>query len=113
MPAPQDPRFEWVDISTHVLGTEWIRGECNHLTPEPVITVWPDEQLVAWLCVDCDAQLPANYRPNLSGDQAYEDECDRRRMLYSAEVYKNDDWKPDRGDFVDRYTDPSIIGKTL
>lgn len=64
MPGPQDPRFEWVEITTWGGPEQWIRGGCNHLTPEPVISAWPDEQLVAWLCVDCDAQLPSYFRPD-------------------------------------------------
>jgi hypothetical protein len=64
VPKPEDPRSEWVEITTFGAEEEWIKGRCVHFDPVAVITVWPDEQLVAWLCVDCDAQLPASFRPD-------------------------------------------------
>lgn len=56
MPEPDDPRFEWVDISTYGQPDEWIRGRCLHLTPIPV-HAHPTGELVARLCPDCDQQL--------------------------------------------------------
>jgi hypothetical protein len=35
-------------------------GGCVHPAPEPVRTVGGD--LVAWLCPDCDQELPADWR---------------------------------------------------
>ncbi|WP_371634465.1 hypothetical protein OG693_39060 (plasmid) [Streptomyces sp. NBC_01259] len=57
-----DPRWEWVDISDFANPDLWVRGECNHLTPEPVHAE-PTGELVAHLCPDCNAQLPAEWQP--------------------------------------------------
>ncbi|MEU7338730.1 hypothetical protein [Streptomyces sp. NPDC007074] len=63
MPEPDDPRFEWI-WTPEVGGNEdqWIRGRCKHLTPLPV-HAYPTDELVAHLCPDCDAQLPADWAP--------------------------------------------------
>ncbi|MCX4912828.1 hypothetical protein [Streptomyces sp. NBC_00687] len=57
-----DPRWDWVEIGNLGGPTEWIKGACNHLTPAPVHAE-PTGELVAHLCPDCDAQLPAEWRP--------------------------------------------------
>lgn len=36
----------------------YIPDPCEHPDPEPVVSV-VDGSLLAWLCVECDAQLPA------------------------------------------------------
>ncbi|WND33975.1 hypothetical protein RI578_06560 [Streptomyces sp. BB1-1-1] len=61
MSAPDDPRFEWIECPTASGPTEWVRGACNHLVPVEVRgTV--DGELLAYLCTDCDHQLPANQK---------------------------------------------------
>jgi hypothetical protein len=52
-----DPRWDWVEV------TAWgdpepvyVKGRCNHLEVEPVESV--SGELVARLCLTCDAQLP-------------------------------------------------------
>ena len=58
-PAPTlDPRWEWINVSTHSGGPEYIKGACRHLTPAEVRSTVTGE-LLAHLCPDCDAQLPA------------------------------------------------------
>jgi hypothetical protein len=59
---PDDPRFEWVEVTTVGGPEEWIRGRCHHLTPVPV-RAHPTGELVARLCPDCDAQLPVPAEP--------------------------------------------------
>lgn len=72
MPSPEppdDPRFDWVDVTTASdRNPQWIRGACNHLTPEPV-HAHPTGELVAWLCPDCDTQLPPEWRSEPAGGQ--------------------------------------------
>lgn len=56
-----DPRWDWVEVSTYTQPDQWIKGECKHLTPDPVTVTDPvteDVILVAWLCADCDGQFP-------------------------------------------------------
>ena len=48
---PDDDRWDWVE-TTFGGQPEWIKGQCNHLTPEPVDS-YPSGELVRWLCVDC------------------------------------------------------------
>lgn len=62
MPAPDDSRFEWIQVPEVGNEDQWIRGRCNHLTPIPV-HAHPTGELVAHLCPDCDAQLPAEWSP--------------------------------------------------
>lgn len=57
---PADPRWDWVDVSTMAQPDQWIKGECRHLTPDPVLVDDPVTEtriLVAWYCQDCDGQL--------------------------------------------------------
>ena len=66
-----DPRWEWVEIRT--LGDPapmFVKGQCNHLDVVPVragdiLTNGLGEQgaLVGHLCLTCDTQLPAEWRP--------------------------------------------------
>lgn len=53
-----DPRWEWINITTFGGAPEYLRGACRHLTPVEVRSV-VDGRLLAHLCPDCDAQLPA------------------------------------------------------
>ena len=48
---PDDDRWDWVE-TTFGGQPEWTKGQCNHLTPEPVDS-YPSGELVRWLCVDC------------------------------------------------------------
>jgi hypothetical protein len=58
-PAPKlDPRWEWIDITSMDGRPEYVKGACRHLTPAEVCSVVTGE-LLAHLCPDCDAQLPA------------------------------------------------------
>jgi hypothetical protein len=61
--APEDPRWEWIETSTLDQPDQWTRGRCNHLNAVPV---QQDAALggetVAHLCIDCDTQLPADWR---------------------------------------------------
>lgn len=54
-----DPRWDWVDVSPldKGPGTEYVKGQCNHLEIIPVESV--TGETVAGLCLTCDAQLPA------------------------------------------------------
>lgn len=62
MPGELDPRWEWVDTPTVGDPYSVTKGRCLHLTPEPV-HAQPTDELVAYLCPDCDAQLPAEWDP--------------------------------------------------
>lgn len=58
-PAPQlDPRWEWINVTTISGPAEYVKGACRHLTPTEVRSTVTGE-LLAYLCPDCDAQLPA------------------------------------------------------
>lgn len=59
--GPDDPRCEWVQTLRFDGREEWIKGACNHLTPVAVENTITGE-VVAWLCTDCDQQLPAHWR---------------------------------------------------
>ncbi|MFJ2000274.1 hypothetical protein [Streptomyces chartreusis] len=58
-----DPRWEWINVTTYGGGPEYVKGACRHLTPAEVRSVVTGE-LLAHLCPDCDAQLPAEWRPD-------------------------------------------------
>lgn len=61
--APDDPRWEWIYVGTHDDPNRWIKGRCNHLNTVPVMQSAPlGGAVVAHLCADCDAQLPAGWR---------------------------------------------------
>jgi hypothetical protein len=64
MSALDDPRFEWVECLTVGGLSEWIRGACNHLEPVEVRGV-VDGDLLAFLCPDCDTQLPVHWKGTL------------------------------------------------
>jgi hypothetical protein len=53
-----DPRWEWIDIASMDGRPEYVKGACRHLTPTEVRGTVTGE-LLAYLCPDCDAQLPA------------------------------------------------------
>jgi hypothetical protein len=53
-----DPRWEWIDVTGIDGRPEYVKGACRHLTPAEVRSVVTGE-LLAYLCPDCDAQLPA------------------------------------------------------
>ncbi len=36
-------------------------GPCVHRDVKPVVSPFPEEKVVAWLCRSCDKQLPANW----------------------------------------------------
>lgn len=58
-----DDRWEWVEM-TRLCDPEprYVRGRCRHLDVVPVESVVTGE-LVAHLCLTCDAQLPAEWHP--------------------------------------------------
>jgi hypothetical protein len=51
-----DPRWEWIRVDSYGYDTIYLRGRCNHLEVEPVISVTGEH--VAQLCRTCDTQLP-------------------------------------------------------
>jgi len=58
-----DPRWDWCEITTTADShSQWIKGRCNHLTPEPV-DVYPTGELVRWLCVDCGSEFDPDRWP--------------------------------------------------
>jgi hypothetical protein len=59
MSAPDDPRWEWVNVGTYGEPDLWVKGRCNHLNTVPVEQAEVlGGETVAHLCKDCDAQLP-------------------------------------------------------
>lgn len=58
---PEDPRFDWVEISTMSGDRTWIKGKCHHLTPAPVDL--RTGELVAWWCPDCGDQFDRDRWP--------------------------------------------------
>ncbi|MGW7398122.1 hypothetical protein ACWGH7_16675 [Streptomyces cyaneofuscatus] len=62
MSTELDLRWEWIYVSDVRNLDQWIKGECNHLTPEP-LHAHPTGELVAHLCPDCNTQLPAEWQP--------------------------------------------------
>lgn len=57
-----DPRWAWIDVSTHGEPDLWAKGGCKHLA-DGVVTVHSGGEIVAYLCTTCDTQLPAEWRP--------------------------------------------------
>lgn len=58
-----DPRWQWVQIQA-LCETEprYIKGPCNHLETVPVEQpARLGGEVVAWLCLTCDQQLPAEW----------------------------------------------------
>lgn len=54
-----DDRFDRIEITRFGdPGPVYTQGKCKHRCPVPVYA-WPTEELVAWLCTDCDTQLEA------------------------------------------------------
>lgn len=58
MSSPDDPRWEWHEVRTLGGSCRWIRGRCNHIDAVPVET---GGETVAYLCLTCDQQLPAEW----------------------------------------------------
>ncbi len=53
-----DPHWEWYEV--RAFGDSeprWVKGYCNHLD---VVPVESSGQIVARLCLTCDAQLPGD-----------------------------------------------------
>jgi hypothetical protein len=66
---PDEQRFDWVEVSD-LAGRAWfVRGRCHHIEPVPVTSVLDPGHEVAVLCPDCDAQLPAGWRPSAPNAQ--------------------------------------------
>lgn len=59
---PDDDRWEWVHVGTWDNPDPWIKGRCNHETPEPV-DAYPTGELVAWLCPDCGKEFDPDRWP--------------------------------------------------
>lgn len=60
-PLFRDPNYEWIEVpEIGKPGTDYVRGQCRHLEPMPVESVLGEH--VAWLCLECDQQLPAGWR---------------------------------------------------
>lgn len=61
MSGDLDPRWEWVDVATlSDPGPVYVKAKCRHLEVAPVATF--DGDVVAHLCLTCDAQLSAEWR---------------------------------------------------
>jgi hypothetical protein len=57
-PAELDPRWDWIEVSTWGdPGPLYVKGACRHVDVVPVESV-VDGQVLAQLCLTCDAQLP-------------------------------------------------------
>jgi hypothetical protein len=69
--SDQDPRWEWIEITKFGdPGPVYMKGSCNHLDVVPVdardwITrsLAQDGEIIAHLCLTCDTQVPAEWRP--------------------------------------------------
>ena len=60
MSTDLDPRWEWVELRR--FGDPqptYVKGACNHLE---VVPVESGGEVVAHLCLTCDAQLPEEWR---------------------------------------------------
>lgn len=57
-----DPRWEWTEVTS--LGDlpkrRWAKCYCNHLEAIPIES---SGEVVAHLCLTCDEQLPAEWKP--------------------------------------------------
>jgi hypothetical protein len=59
-----DPRWDWVEERVLCRAEPtYVRGRCNHLEVIPVESVLDEDDVVAHLCLTCDQQLPAEWRP--------------------------------------------------
>lgn len=63
-----DDRWEWIEERT--FGSpepQYVRGRCRHREVVPVesLGVLGPVEVVAHLCLTCDAQLPAEWLPDL------------------------------------------------
>jgi len=61
-----DPRWQWVEITTWGdPAPVYVKGKCNHTDVVPVEAggIFGDGEVLAHLCLTCDAQLPAEVRP--------------------------------------------------
>jgi hypothetical protein len=61
-----DPRWEWVE-ERRLCDPEptYVRGGCNHLEVVPVeTTAGGIVETVAHMCLTCDTQLPAEWKPD-------------------------------------------------
>jgi hypothetical protein len=59
-----DPRWEWVE-ERQLCNPDptYVRGACNHLEVVPVASALDEDVVLAHLCLTCDQQLPAEWRP--------------------------------------------------
>jgi hypothetical protein len=63
--ARRDPEWEYdaIMVAGEIDPVGWVRTACRHSRVVPVTTgQGEDEELVAQLCLTCDAQLPADWR---------------------------------------------------
>lgn len=75
---PDDPRFDWVEVTNFAGETTWIKGRCHHLGPAPVDL--RTGQLVAWWCPDCGEQFEWDRWPVPSGLWVPLPEVDRSKI---------------------------------
>lgn len=53
-----DSRWAWIEVTYFgESGSRWVKGHCLHIDVVPVESV-VDGQVIAQLCLTCDAQLP-------------------------------------------------------
>lgn len=57
-----DPRWEWVEAPRQLCDPtpRYVKGRCRHVE---VVPVEAGGETVACLCLTCDTQLPAEWRP--------------------------------------------------
>lgn len=64
MTAQLDPNWEWIEVVTFDSNrTMWLRGRCYHRRTAQVTSTVTGE-LLAYLCLSCDSQLPPEWSPD-------------------------------------------------
>lgn len=77
-----DPRWDWAEVTA--LGDQeprYVKVRCNHLETVPVESLVTGEML-ATLCLTCDAQLEAHHRPERGMDESDMAEVDTLICAY-------------------------------
>lgn len=60
MSEPNDPRWEWIEKPRRMSDRHvtYAKGRCHHIDAVPVASAG---ETVAYLCLTCDQQLPAEW----------------------------------------------------
>jgi hypothetical protein len=65
MSGDLDPRWEWYeDRRLCDPAPTYVKGACNHLEAVPVESHIDPTVVLAHLCLNCDQQLPAEWKPD-------------------------------------------------